>query len=63
MNQHFPKDHTVRRVAVIRARWHTDIVDQCVAAIEALAPFVAEDGCVVSLQNGLNEKVIAGKIG
>ena len=35
MNQHFPKDHTTRRVAVIRARWHADIVDQCVAAFEA----------------------------
>jgi 2-dehydropantoate 2-reductase len=33
------------------------------SAIEALAPFVAEDGCVVSLQNGLNEKVIAARIG
>jgi 6,7-dimethyl-8-ribityllumazine synthase len=35
MNQHFPKDHTTRRVAVIRARWHADIVDQCVTAFEA----------------------------
>lgn len=33
------------------------------SAIEALAPFVADDGCVVSLQNGLNEKVIAAEIG
>jgi 2-dehydropantoate 2-reductase len=33
------------------------------AAIEALAPHVAEDGCVVSLQNGLNEQVIAARIG
>ncbi|MBZ9849897.1 6,7-dimethyl-8-ribityllumazine synthase [Mesorhizobium sp. CA14] len=35
MNQHFPKDHTARRIAVIRARWHADIVDQCVQAFEA----------------------------
>jgi 6,7-dimethyl-8-ribityllumazine synthase len=35
MNQHFSKDHTTRRVAVIRARWHADIVDQCVTAFEA----------------------------
>ncbi len=35
MNQHFPKDQQTRRVAVIRARWHADIVDQCVAAFEA----------------------------
>jgi 2-dehydropantoate 2-reductase len=33
------------------------------AAADALAPFVAEDGCVVSLQNGLNEQVIAKHIG
>lgn len=33
------------------------------AASEALAPFLAEKGCVVSLQNGLNELVIAGRVG
>jgi len=33
------------------------------SATEALAPFVADSGCVVSLQNGLNERVIAAKIG
>ena len=33
------------------------------AAIDELAPFLAEDGCVVSLQNGLNEQVIAARIG
>jgi 2-dehydropantoate 2-reductase len=33
------------------------------AAVDTLAPFVAEDGCVVSLQNGLNEQVIAAKLG
>src|SRR5581483_4173992 len=33
------------------------------AAIETMAPFVTDDGCVVSLQNGLNEKVIAARIG
>jgi 2-dehydropantoate 2-reductase len=32
-------------------------------AVEALAPFVADDGCVVSLQNGLNEQIIAAKLG
>ncbi|TGQ52629.1 6,7-dimethyl-8-ribityllumazine synthase [Mesorhizobium sp. M1C.F.Ca.ET.193.01.1.1] len=35
MNQHFPKSSEVRRVAVIRARWHADIVDQCVTTFEA----------------------------
>ncbi len=33
------------------------------AAVETLAPFLAGDGCVVSLQNGLNEQVIAAKLG
>lgn len=32
MNQQSPKDFENRRVAVIRARWHADIVDQCVDA-------------------------------
>jgi 2-dehydropantoate 2-reductase len=32
-------------------------------AVEVLAPFVADDGCVVSLQNGLNEQAIAAKLG
>ena len=32
-------------------------------AVELLTPFVADDGCVVSLQNGLNEQVIAAKLG
>ena len=30
MNQQSPKQFEIRRVAVIRARWHADIVDQCV---------------------------------
>src|SRR5262249_13191137 len=33
------------------------------AAAAALAPFLTADGCVVSLQNGLNELVIAAKVG
>lgn len=32
-------------------------------AVEMLAPFLAEDGFVVSAQNGLNERVIAQKLG
>ena len=32
-------------------------------AAESLAPFLAEDGCVVSLQNGLNELTIAELVG
>ncbi|TPN40846.1 6,7-dimethyl-8-ribityllumazine synthase [Mesorhizobium sp. B2-3-3] len=34
MNQHSHKDYETR-IAVVRARWHADIVDQCVAAFEA----------------------------
>lgn len=33
------------------------------SAIEEMAPFIADDGCVVSLQNGLNEQVIAKRVG
>lgn len=33
------------------------------AAAAALRPFLADDGCVVSLQNGLNELVIAEQVG
>ncbi len=33
------------------------------AACEQLAPCLRDDGCVVSLQNGLNERVIAGSFG
>jgi 6,7-dimethyl-8-ribityllumazine synthase len=32
MNQQSPKDFETHRVAVIRARWHADIVDRCVDA-------------------------------
>ncbi len=35
MNQQSPKDFDSRRVAVIRARWHADIVDQCVTAFSS----------------------------
>jgi 2-dehydropantoate 2-reductase len=32
-------------------------------AVATLAPFLGEAGCVVSLQNGLNEQVIAARVG
>jgi len=35
MNQHTTRNHETRRIGVIRARWHADIVDQCVQAFEA----------------------------
>ena len=34
-----------------------------VGAVEALKPHLAADGCVVSFQNGLNETVIAERVG
>lgn len=41
MNQQSQKQFETRRVAVIRARWHADIVDQCVESfvteVEALS--------------------------
>ena len=49
MNQHFPKDHAPRRVAVIRARWHADIVDQCVQAFEAELAALGEGGFAVEI--------------
>lgn len=33
------------------------------AACDQLSPYLRDDGCVVSLQNGLNERVIAGAFG
>ncbi len=35
MNQQSPKDFDTTRVAVIRARWHADIVDECVKLFSA----------------------------
>lgn len=51
----------------VSGRWRTALL--CVkahhteAALAALAPHLAEDGFVVSLQNGLNERAIAAAIG
>jgi len=42
MNQHSHKDYETIRVAVIRARWHADIVDQCVEAFEAELALLGE---------------------
>src|SRR5262245_4909817 len=33
------------------------------AAVETIAPLLASDGVVVSLQNGLNEQTIAARVG
>lgn len=42
MNQHSQNDYETIRIAVIRARWHADIVDQCVEAFEAELAVVGE---------------------
>ncbi|MBN9258521.1 MULTISPECIES: 6,7-dimethyl-8-ribityllumazine synthase [unclassified Mesorhizobium] len=34
MNQHSHKSTETKRIAVVRARWHADIVDQCVNVFE-----------------------------
>ena len=39
MNQHTPKDYETTRIAVIRARWHADIVDQC----DAFTPYFCDE--------------------
>ncbi|WP_108482379.1 ketopantoate reductase family protein [Oceaniglobus ichthyenteri] len=48
---------TFRRVILAVKAHHT------AGAMDMLMPHLAEDGFVVSAQNGLNERVIAGKIG
>jgi 2-dehydropantoate 2-reductase len=50
-------DGTYRRSLLCVKAQHT------AAAAEAIRPFLAEDGYVVSAQNGLNERVIAGIVG
>ena len=49
MNQHSPKDYETRRVAVVRARWHADIVDQCVLAFEAELAAIAGERFAVEV--------------
>jgi len=50
-------DPGIRTVLLAVKAHHTE------AALSAIEPFLAEDGCVVSVQNGLNELVIAGRLG
>jgi 2-dehydropantoate 2-reductase len=47
----------LKRVFLAVKAHHTE------AALDVLAPLLADDGYVVSVQNGLNERVIAGRIG
>lgn len=49
MNQHDPTASGTLRVAVIRARWHADIVDRCVAAFETELGRIAPDRFTVEL--------------
>ena len=62
---------TVRALAFtpaeVAGRWDTIFLctkaQHTEAACRQLAPHLADDGCVVSLQNGLNEQVIAEVVG
>ena len=49
MNQHSPKDYETVRVAVIRARWHADIVDHCVTPSRPNWPFSAASRFTVDI--------------
>jgi 6,7-dimethyl-8-ribityllumazine synthase len=49
MNQHSQKDYETVRVAVIRARWHADIVDQCVYSFEAELAVLGENRFAVDV--------------
>ncbi|MFA6155984.1 6,7-dimethyl-8-ribityllumazine synthase [Mesorhizobium sp.] len=49
MNQHSNKDYGTTRVAVVRARWHAHIVDQCVLAFEAELAVLGETRFAVDI--------------
>ena len=49
MNQHSRKDYETVRIAVIRARWHADIVDQCVQSFEAELALLGENRFAVDV--------------
>ncbi len=63
----FSAKATARRPATLSGRYATILL--CVksqhtrTAAEALLPFLADDGCVVSAQNGLNEFIIQEIVG
>jgi 2-dehydropantoate 2-reductase len=67
-----PVDEFVARMAAFTPQTvhgQYDTIFLCVkahhthGAMQTLRPHLSEDGCVVSLQNGLNEQVIAGIVG
>nr|6P6F_B Chain B, I53-50B.4PT1 [synthetic construct]7SGE_B Chain B, I53-50B component [synthetic construct] len=49
MNQHSHKDHETVRIAVVRARWHAEIVDACVSAFEAAMRDIGGDRFAVDV--------------
>ncbi|CCV08900.1 6,7-dimethyl-8-ribityllumazine synthase 1 [Mesorhizobium metallidurans STM 2683] len=49
MNLHSHKNYETVRVAVVRARWHADIVDQCVQAFEAELAVLGENRFAVDV--------------
>jgi len=49
MNQITPREFETRRLAVIRARWHADIVDQCVNSFIEHSQTLSQDKVVVDI--------------
>jgi 6,7-dimethyl-8-ribityllumazine synthase len=49
MNQHFRTDTGSARIAVVRARWHADIVDQCVTQFETNLAALSERPIAVDI--------------
>ncbi|RJG44480.1 MULTISPECIES: 6,7-dimethyl-8-ribityllumazine synthase [unclassified Mesorhizobium] len=49
MNQISPREFETRRVAVIRARWHSEIVDQCVESFVSATQALSNGKTVVEI--------------
>jgi len=49
MNQISPREFETRRVAVIRARWHSEIVDQCVESFVGATQALSNGKTVVEI--------------
>ncbi|MEI5677865.1 MULTISPECIES: 6,7-dimethyl-8-ribityllumazine synthase [unclassified Mesorhizobium] len=49
MNQISPREFETRRVAVIRARWHSEIVDQCVDSFVSATQALSNGKTVVEV--------------
>ncbi len=49
MNQISPREFETRRVAVIRARWHSEIVDQCVESFVSATQALSNGKTIVEI--------------